>query len=225
MPPERDPHSPTSTHVHEEGIDLDRPADRVGYESAYAAPRVDARERYAGDERVLHDDEEVLELREERLVARKELRQLGEIEIRTEVDEIPRRLEVEGFREEIEIEHEPVGRVVSERVGPWEEDDVLVVPVYEEQLVTVKRLVLREHLRVRRVRTTQQHFFEDVVRRERLVVEDPAETGLVHEQYATADDYASEDERLRDGSRRTSVDAADEEEGGFLEKMVRKALQ
>ena len=46
MPPERDPNSPTSTHVHEEGIDLDRPADRVGYESPYAAPRNDARERY-----------------------------------------------------------------------------------------------------------------------------------------------------------------------------------
>ena len=48
MPPERDPDSPTSTHVHEEGIDLDRPADRVGYESAYDAPRADVRERYAG---------------------------------------------------------------------------------------------------------------------------------------------------------------------------------
>ena len=34
IPPERDPNSPTSTHVHEEGIDMDHPepANRIGTE-------------------------------------------------------------------------------------------------------------------------------------------------------------------------------------------------
>src|SRR5579884_42298 len=87
--------------------------------------------------------EDTLELREEQLVAHKELRQVGEIGLRTEVEEIPGRLEVDAFREEVEVEHEPVGQTVTERTAPWEEDGVLIVPVYEEQLVVTKRLVLR----------------------------------------------------------------------------------
>src|SRR5439155_9370005 len=126
-----------------------------------------------------------LELREEQLVAHKDLRHLGEVVVRTEVEEVPGRLEVEAEREEVEVDHVPVGQVVRERVAPWEEGDVLVVPVYEEQLVVVKRLVLKEELRIRRVAGTERQVFEDVLRRERLVIEDPQNTGLVHEQFPT----------------------------------------
>src|SRR5439155_6212292 len=126
-----------------------------------------------------------LELREEQLVAHKDLRHLGEVVVRTEVEEVPGRLEVEAEREEVEVDHVPVGQVVRERVAPWEEGDVLVVPVYEEQLVVVKRLVLKEELRIRRVASTERQVFEDVLRRERLVIEDPQNTGLVHEQFPT----------------------------------------
>lgn len=168
----------------------------------------------------LEAGERVIELREEELVARKDLRELGEVEIRTQVEEVPSRLEVEAYREEVEVEHVPVGDVVSERVAPWEEEGVLVVPVYEEQLVLVKRLVLREKLRIRRVATTETRLFEDLVRRERLIVEDPNDTGLVHEQYPTGEraaDYRDDDRqaRHRDG----------QPEGGFFENLVRKALQ
>ena len=129
------------------------------------------------------DEERTLELREEQLIPHKEMREVGEVRIRTVVEEIPGRLEVEALREEVEVEHVPVGRVVSERVPPWEEDDVLYVPVYEEQLVMVKRLLLREHLKIRRVATTETQLFEDTLRRERVVVEDPGNTGLVHERF------------------------------------------
>ena len=129
--------------------------------------------------------ERTIELREEQLVPQKELRELGEVLVRTQVEEAPGRLEVEAYREEVEVEHEPAGEVVQERVPPWEENGALVVPVYEEQLVVVKRLVLRERLRIRRVATTERRLFEDTVRRERLVVEDPNSTGLVHERFAT----------------------------------------
>src|SRR5581483_6233840 len=57
----------------------------------------------------------VIELREEQLTARKDLVDLGEVIVRTAVDEVPGRLEVDALREEVEIEHIPVGRVVSER--------------------------------------------------------------------------------------------------------------
>ena len=156
-------------------------------------------------DRELGPDERTIELREEQLVAHKELRDVGEVEIRTEVEEVPGRLEVEAYREEVEIEHVAVNRVVSERVDPWEENGVLIVPVYEEQLVVTKRLVLREQLRVRRFSTVEHQIFEDTLRRDRVVVDDPHDSGLVHERYPT-----DEDENL------SSPEAHKESRRGFL---------
>jgi uncharacterized protein (TIGR02271 family) len=166
------------------------------------------------------DDELTLELREEQLVAHKELRELGDIEVRTEIDEVPGRLEVDAVREEVMVDHEPVGQVVSERDKPWEEDGVLVVPIYEEQLVVTKRLVLRERLRIRRVAVTERQLFQDTLRRERLVVEDPQDTGLVHERYPTdgGTDDAAEAEQTDEGGEQ-------QQSGGLLEHLVRKALE
>jgi uncharacterized protein (TIGR02271 family) len=166
-------------------------------------------------------EERTMELREEQLVANKQLHDLGEVIVRTEVDHVPARLEVDAQREEVEVVHEAVGDTVSERAEPWEEDGVLVVPIYEEQLVVTRRLVLRERLRVRRIRTTERQLFEDTVRRERLVVEDPQHTGLVHEMYPTDDDADSP------GGAHTSEDraTADSADGNFLTKLVTKALE
>jgi uncharacterized protein (TIGR02271 family) len=157
------------------------------------------------------ESSETLELREEELVARKELRELGSIEVRTETTDVPGRLEVDAYREEVVIEHEPVGQVVSEREEPREEGDgVLVIPIYEEQLAVVKRLVLRERMRVRRVGTTERQLFEDTLRRERLVVEDPQQTGRVREVYPTAE---------------SDADGEPDRQEGFVDRLVLKALE
>ena len=165
------------------------------------------------------EPERIMELREEQLVARKDLREVGEITVRTVVEEVPGRLEVEAQREEVEIEHEPVGQIVGERVGPYEEDGVLVVPIYEEQLVVVKRLVLKENLRVRRVASTERQLFEDTLRRDRLVIEDPNNTHLVHERYASLDGDHDERGRSPNGRHREEHD-----DGGLLGHLMRKAL-
>ena len=172
--------------------------------TAYPATTDSAYERTAEAERTI-------ELREEQLVARKDLREVGEITVRTVIEEVPGRLEVEAQREEVEIEHVPMGQIVGERVGPYEEDGVLVVPIYEEQLVVVKRLVLKEHLRVRRVASTERQLFEDTLRRDRLVIEDPNNTRLVHEQYATNDEHTDQADAERD-------------ESGPLGQLMRKVL-
>jgi uncharacterized protein (TIGR02271 family) len=153
------------------------------------------------------DFERNLELKEEQLVPRKELRELGRVLVRKEIEDVPGRLEAEAYREEAVIEHVPVGQIVKEQVAPWEEEGVLVVPVYEEQLVLVKRLVMKEQIRIRREGITEKRLFEDTVRRERLVVEDPNRTGLVREHYPTAEEGASE------------------EESGLLQKLGRKVLE
>lgn len=166
------------------------------------------------------DEERVIELREEELVANKQLREVGEVIVRTEIDSVPARLEVDAMREEVEVVHEPVGQTVAQRDAPWEENGDLVVPVYEEQLVVSRRLVLRERLRVRRVRTTERQLFGDTVRRERLVIEDPQQSGLVHEIYPTEDVDPARADRAPDDA--TTSEHAD---GSFLTKLVTKALE
>jgi uncharacterized protein (TIGR02271 family) len=181
----------------------------------YVAPTPPAADYESVD--TLTAGERTLELREEQLVARKDLREVGEVRVRTTVEEVPARLEVEASREEVEVEHVPVGEFVTERMTPWEEDGVLVVPVYEEQLMVVKRLMLREHLRIRRVGTTERRLFEETLRRERLVIEDPTNSHLVHERYQTDDDAEKRGDERRE-------DDHGKDEGGLLGNLVRKAL-
>ncbi len=158
------------------------PGDVAPADQAADRLRLDAGEAGDAGEKV---DEGTLELREEELVAHKEVHLAGEVRIRTRVEEVPSRLEVDSYYEEADVEHQPIGQAVSERRDPWEEDGVLVVPVYEEQLVVTKRLILREQLRIRRIGSTQRRVFEDTLRRDRVVIEDPQDTGRVHETYAT----------------------------------------
>ncbi|HEY3108499.1 MAG TPA: YsnF/AvaK domain-containing protein [Chloroflexota bacterium] len=185
---------------------------------------------------------ETLSLREEQLVAHKTMEQVGEVVVRTEVEELPGRLEVEALREEVQVEHVPLGQVVSQRREPWEEDGVLIVPVYEEQLVVTKRLVLREEIRLRRVRTAERQLFEETLRRERAIVEDPGQTGLVRELRPTEPPVDSQpvERPLLDSAPGSVVDPllpTPEEirratEGGdparphqsFVDRVVRKAL-
>ena len=133
---------------------------------------------------VAGDDEQTMELLEERLVPSTEWRQAGEVVVRRVVEEIPARLELDATHEEIDLQRVPIGEIVSERLDPWMEDDVLIIPVYEEQLVVSRRLVLREQLRIRRVRVTEREVFQDTLRQERVVVEDPDQTGRVSESFA-----------------------------------------
>jgi uncharacterized protein (TIGR02271 family) len=167
--------------------------------------------------------EGTLDLREEQLLTHIELLEIGEVTVRTEFDEVPARLEVDACREEILIEHEAVGQVVSQRDQPSEKDGVLVMPVYEEQLVVVKRLVLKERLHIRRVSTTERQLFEDTLRRERLVIEDPQRTGRIREQYPTGE-QAGEWSDPGSPSAGDSSEGGDKVEGGVLENLVRKAL-
>jgi len=172
-----------------------------------------------GESGVATEKTAAMQLQEERLVARKELEETGRVRIHKEVEEAPRRLEVDAYYEEAEVEHVPIGRIVKEQESPREEDGVYIVPVYEEQLVVVKRLLLKEEIHIRRHGATEKRLFEETVRRERIVVEDPDRTGRVREHYATErpeGDVAAGD---------VPPDEVEPETPGLLEKLGRKVLQ
>jgi uncharacterized protein (TIGR02271 family) len=193
------------------------PPPGAGQPPERSEEEVEAGEFHSTVDSAAASEEGSLELREERLTARKEMEQVGEVGFRKEVEEVPSRLEVEAYREEVDVEHVPVEKVVRERVDPWEEGDTLIVPVYEEQITVVKRLVMREQIRIRRVGTTERRLVEDTLRKERLRIEDPDHTGLARERYSTGEEFA--------GDEREEGEPRDEKRGGLLDNMARKILE
>lgn len=136
-----------------------------------------------GPQRTPEPTDETLDLHEEELVPHKEMREAGTVTLRTEIEEYAARIEVEALREEVEVEHVPAGTEVTKRDEPFERDGAMFFPVYEEQLVVNKRLILKEYLKVRRVGRTERRVFEDRLQRERAVVEHPENTPLLRETY------------------------------------------
>jgi len=172
-----------------------------------------------GESGVATEETATIQLQEERLVAQTELEETGRVRIHKEVEEVPRRLEVDAYYEEVAVEHVPIGRIVKEQEAPREEDGVYIVPVYEEQLVVVKRLLLKEEIRIRRQGATEKRLFEETVRRERVVVEDPDRTGRVREHYATdrpAGEVAAGD---------VPPDEVEPEDPSLLERLGRTVLK
>jgi hypothetical protein len=58
------------------------------------------------------------------------------------------------FRDDYSIERVKIGKFIPEPVSQRQEGDTLVLPVVEEVLVTEKRLMLREEIRITRRRET-----------------------------------------------------------------------
>ena len=74
-------------------------------------------------------------------------------------------------KETIEIERVPVGKPVDAIPPVREEGDTTIIPVVEEIIVVERRLILKEEVRLHRVRTTE-HFRETVVlRKQEAVIE------------------------------------------------------
>jgi stress response protein YsnF len=107
-----------------------------------------------------------------------------QVALTTETQTVVAREVLRGRR--VEVEHVPVGRMLAEGEAapvPHEEGDTLIIPVVEETAVVVKRLVVREEVRLRFV-PTERPFEQAVdVRRQHATVERvPLDTGPPKEQ-------------------------------------------
>ena len=74
------------------------------------------------------------------------------------------------LREHVEIETVPVGRQIDAMPVVREEGDTTVIPVVEEVVVVERRLMLKEEVRIKRVRTTERHQERITLRRQEAVV-------------------------------------------------------
>jgi stress response protein YsnF len=79
----------------------------------------------------------------------------------------------------VEIDRTPIGRQIDALPAVRDEGDTIVIPIVEEVLVIERRLLLKEEVRVRRVRSTERHQESVTLRHHeavvtRLPVEPPA---------------------------------------------------
>ncbi len=76
----------------------------------------------------------------------------------------------ELIHERVEVERVPIGRPVDVVPAVRVEGDVTIMPVVEEILVVERRLILKEEVQIRRVRTTEHHLETITLREQEATV-------------------------------------------------------
>jgi stress response protein YsnF len=108
---------------------------------------------------------------EEEVRIGKRTRTTGVTRVKKTIEEREEIVDEPLLAEEIEIERVPINRFVEKAFPIRNEDDVTIVPVFEEVMVVEKRLRLKEEVRIKKV-GRQKHRPEKVIlRSEKAVVE------------------------------------------------------
>jgi len=95
----------------------------------------------------------------------------GSVRIHKKVERTRRSVDVPVARDTVEVTRRPINQVITDIPQVREQGDTLIIPVLEEEIVVSKRLVLKEEIHVRRVRTTGTASKEVSVGREVASVE------------------------------------------------------
>ena len=95
-------------------------------------------------------------LAEEVAVSKKKV-ETGRVQVTRVTHEREQFIDQELARENVEIDRIPIDRQVDAMPPVREEGDTIVVPIVEEVLVVERRLLLKEEVRIRRVRTTDKY--------------------------------------------------------------------
>jgi uncharacterized protein (TIGR02271 family) len=103
------------------------------------------------------DDTAKLQLFAEDLSVANETLETGRVRISTHTHEREALVDEDLAHERVEIETIPVNLQIDAVPEIRQEDDTTIVPVMEERLVVKRRLMLKEEVRIRRVRSTERH--------------------------------------------------------------------
>ena len=114
--------------------------------------------------------ETIIPLYEESLsVARRKVER-GRYRIDVRVVERDQSVEQTLERQDVEVERIAVGRVVETAPEIRQEGDVMIIPIVEEEVVLVTRLVLREEIHIRKKTTQRTEQFTVKLRSERAEI-------------------------------------------------------
>ena len=112
----------------------------------------------------------IIPLYEESLSVAKRKVERGRYRIDVRVVERDQSVEQTLERQDIEVERIAVGRVVEAAPEIRQEGDVMIIPIVEEEVVLVTRLVLREEIRIRKKTTQRTEQFTIKIRSERAEI-------------------------------------------------------
>jgi uncharacterized protein (TIGR02271 family) len=123
--------------------------------------------------------ETVLPLLAEEVTVSKQVVETGRVQVARVTHEREQLIDELLTHETVEIDRIPIGRQVNSMPAIRNEGDITVIPIVEEVLVVERRLLLKEEVRVRRVRSTERHQESVTLRHHeavvtRLPVEPPA---------------------------------------------------
>jgi len=116
-----------------------------------------------------HNDAKLRLLAEE-LSVTKETLEAGRVRISTTTHEREALIDEDLARERVEIETVPIGRRIDAVPEMRQERDTTIIPIVEEVLVVERRLMLKEEIRIKRVRTTERHQEKVMLRHQEAVV-------------------------------------------------------
>ncbi len=74
------------------------------------------------------------------------------------------------YKETVEFERVPVGREVAVMPEVVQDGDLTIVPIVEEVVVVTRKLILKEEIHLRRVKSAVQHQETLVLRKQEAVV-------------------------------------------------------
>ena len=101
--------------------------------------------------------ETVIPLAAEEIAVAKQHVEIGRVQVARVTREREQLIDEILARETAEISRTPVGRYLDSMPAVREEGDVIIIPIVEEVLVVERRLLLKEEVRIRRVRRTNRH--------------------------------------------------------------------
>ena len=110
-----------------------------------------------GTDAIDQASESTISLLAEEVAVSKQAVETGRVRVTKVTHQREQLIDEELAREGVEIERIPIGRQVDAMPAVREEGDTIVVPIVEEVLVVERRLLLKEEVRIRRVRTTDKY--------------------------------------------------------------------
>ena len=117
-------------------------------------------------------DEIVIPIVEEMLTVDKRAVITGGVHFTKRVTERDEVVDEALLRQAVTVERVPINQIVAEAPPSRQEGDTLIVPVLEEVLVTEKRLMLKEEIRITRTQTTAHEPQTITLRSEEAILEE-----------------------------------------------------
>ena len=115
------------------------------------------------------DAETVRLLAEELAVTRQQV-ETGRVRVQVFTREDEQLVDVPLVHQRVEVERVAINRPIEAIPPTRREGDVTILPVVEEVVIVERRLILKEELHVRLVRTTEQHRERVMLRRQEAVI-------------------------------------------------------